>query len=88
MQMLFDSIFLNQSISFQCLGLTLRTPGKFIFIDRLGAGEKNAFDDRFLGQWLITHVSHLFTQETYVTEVVGNKIDSFSPIFSQQESKY
>ena len=88
MQMILDSIFLNQSISFQCLGLTIRAPGKFIFIDRLGAGEKNAFDDRFLGQWMITGVSHLFTQETYMTEVVANKIDSFSTVFPEEDPNY
>jgi hypothetical protein len=80
-QMILDAIFLNQAISFQCLGITLRTPGKFIFIDRLGSGERNAFDDRFLGQWFVSNVSHLFTQENYVTEVVANKIDSFAPIY-------
>lgn len=87
-QMILDSIFLNQSISFQCLGLTIRTPGKFIFIDRLGAGEKNAFDDRFLGQWMITDVSHLFTQETYMTEVVATKIDAFSNVFPEIDPNY
>jgi hypothetical protein len=87
LQMILDSIFLNQSISFQSLGLTLRTPGKFIFIDRIGAGEKNTFDDRVLGQWLITNVSHRFTQENYRTEVTANKIDSFSTVFKGVENK-
>jgi hypothetical protein len=87
LQMILDSIFLNQSISFQTLGLTLRTPGKFIFIDRIGAGEKNVFDDRVLGQWLITNVSHRFTQESYKTEVTANKIDSFSTVFKGAEDK-
>lgn len=87
-KMILDAIFLNQSLSFQCMGITLRCPGKFIFVDRIGAGERNAFDDRFLGQWLVTHVSHLFTQEAYVTEVVGNKIDAFAPVFPNEDSKY
>jgi hypothetical protein len=86
--MIMDSLFLGQSISFQCLGLTLRSPGKFIFIDRLGAGEKNAFDDRFLGQWMITDVSHLFTQDTYTTQVFANKIDSFSSVFPVADANY
>jgi hypothetical protein len=87
-QMILDSVFLNQSVSFQCPGLTIRTPGKFIFIDRIGSGEKNAFDDRFLGQWMITNVSHLFTQDTYITEVVANKIDSFSSVWNVEENNY
>jgi len=87
-QMIFDAIFLNQSLSFQLPGLTLRSPGKFVFIDRVGAGEKNAFDDRFLGQWMITNVSHLFTQGEYITEVVCSKIDSFSQIYPENEMKH
>jgi hypothetical protein len=88
MHMILDSVFLNQSISFQCPGLTLRNPGKFIFVDRIGAGDKNTFDDRFLGPWMITSVSHLFTQETYVTEVFANKIDSFSYIWNLEDNNY
>jgi hypothetical protein len=87
-QMILDAIFLNQSLAFQCPGLTIRTPGKFVFVDRLGSGETNPFDDRFLGQWFVTSVSHLFTQGTYVTELVGNKIDSFSTLWPEEDSKY
>jgi hypothetical protein len=87
-QMILDVLFLNQSVSFQAPGLTLRAPGKFIFLDRVGAGELNAFDDRFLGQWLVTNVSHLFTQGDYVTEVVATKVDSYSPIYPTGEESY
>jgi len=87
-QMILDAIFLNQSISFQTLGLTIRTPGKFIFIDRTASGDVNPFDDRFLGQWLITHVTHLFTQETYINEIVANKVDSYSELWPEEDSNY
>lgn len=87
-QMILDAIFLNQSVSFQALGLTLRTPGKFLFIDRVASGESNPFDDRFLGQWMMISVTHLFTQETYVTEVVANKIDSFSQLWPEEDNNY
>jgi hypothetical protein len=87
-QMILDSIFLNQTLSFQCGGLTLRTPGKFVFIDRLGSGDINPFDDRFLGQWFVTNVTHIFTQSDYKTELIGNKIDSYSTLWPEDESKY
>jgi hypothetical protein len=87
-QMILDAIFLNQSVSFQAPGLTLRAPGKFIFIDRVASGDKNAFDDRFLGQWMMTNVTHEFSQSNYVTEVIANKIDSFSSILPENEQKY
>jgi hypothetical protein len=89
MQMLLDSVFLNQSLSFQSPGLTIRTPGKFIAIEKVGSFyEKNAFDDRFLGQWMMTNVSHLFTQGEYVTQVVANKIDMFSEHSPTKDDNY
>lgn len=87
-QMILDAIFLNQSLSFQTMGLTLRTPGKFIFIDSVNSSERNPFDDRFYGQWMITNVSHFFTQKEYITEVTANKIDSFSGIFPVENPDY
>jgi hypothetical protein len=87
-RMLLDSVFLNQSLSFQGLGLTLRSPGKFIFIDRIASSESNPFDDRFLGQWMITSVSHHFSQSTYMTEVVANKIDCFSTIWPEEDPNF
>jgi hypothetical protein len=87
-QMVLDALFLGQAISFQAMGLTVRTPGKFIFIDRVASGDSNPFDDRFLGQWFTTKVSHLFTQSSYITEVVATKIDTFSKIWPVEDSNY
>jgi hypothetical protein len=87
-EMLLDFLFLSQSVTFQALGLTLRAPGKFIFIDRIASADSNPFDDRFLGQWLMTKVSHLFTQETYVNEVVAVKVDSFGKLFPEEDNKF
>lgn len=86
-EMILDSIFLNQSICFQAYGLTIRSPGRFIFIDRMDF-DSNPFDDRFFGQWLITKVGHLFTQETYVTEVVAVKIDSFDKVWNKKDTNF
>jgi hypothetical protein len=87
--MLKDALFLNEAITFVVHGLTIRTPGKFIFIDRFSsAGDKNPFDDRFLGQWLIIKVNHVFTQDDYVTEIVAVKVDSNSTLWTQTETKY
>jgi hypothetical protein len=83
-----DFIFLNQTLSFQQKGLTFRTPGKFLFVDSIISGDSNPFDDRFLGQWLITSVTHLFTKNDYVTEVVANKIDSHSKLWDVEDNNY
>jgi hypothetical protein len=86
-QMILDAIFLNQIISFQSIGLTIRTPGVFINIYRSDANEPNPFDDRFLGQWLVIKTNHMFTQKDYKTEIIAVKIDSFSKIFPQIDDK-
>jgi hypothetical protein len=87
-QMVLDALFLGQAITFQAMGLTSRSPGKFIYIDKAAAGDTNPFDDRFLGQWLMTKVSHLFTQGTYVTEVLATKLDAFNKIWSVIDPNY
>ena len=80
-KMLRDSVFLNESIHFNVPGLTIRTPGKFIFIDSLASdGNPNVFHDRFYGQWLITKVNHHFSKKNYTTEVFAVKTDSSSKI--------
>jgi hypothetical protein len=86
-QMILDAVFLNQIISFQSIGLTIRTPGVFINIFRSDATDSNPFDDRFLGQWLVIKTNHMFTQKDYKTEIIAVKIDSFSKIFPQIDDK-
>jgi hypothetical protein len=72
-------LLLNQAISFTTGGLTFRSPGNFIFIDRdTSTAEKNPFDDKALGQWMITSVSHIFTKQNYTNNVIGVKVDAFS----------
>jgi hypothetical protein len=86
--MIKDSIFLNQGLYFQAEGLTFRTPGKFIFVDRTDSNEFNTFDDKFLGQWFVTKVTHFFTQEQYLTDVVATKIDSFNKCWDEEDTNY
>jgi hypothetical protein len=84
-----EFLFLNQAIYFSTIGLTFRTPGMFIFIDRkISQGDPNVFDDKFLGQWLITKVTHVFTKSSYDTEIIANKIDSFNKWWKEIEDKY
>jgi hypothetical protein len=72
-------LLLNQAISFTTAGLTFRSPGNFIFIDRnTSSAEKNPFDDKALGQWMITKVNHTFTKNYYVNNVIGVKVDAYN----------
>jgi len=84
-QMMKDALYLNEAVSFVSNGLTIRSPGRFIFIDHANSSETNPFDDRFLGQWMITKVVHLFTKGNYLTEVVANKIDTFSRLWPMED---
>jgi hypothetical protein len=85
-QMMKNLLFLNQAISFVSNGLTIRAPGRFIFIDSTGSnGRRNAFNDRFLGQWIMTKVVHLFTKSSYVTEVIATKVDAFQKIWDVED---
>jgi len=82
-------LLLNEALFFSAVGLTFRTPGKFIFVDRdSSTGDVNVFDDRFLGQWLVTKVSHIFTQTSYRNEVYANKVDIFNKWFDEIDTKY
>ena len=82
-------ILLGQALHFRSPGLTLRAPGKFIFVDRDASIEyKNPFDDRFLGQWMITKVVHCFTRDKYTTDVMCTKVDLFNKWFEEEDSKY
>jgi hypothetical protein len=78
--MVMDSIFLNQAIEFDSQGLTIRTPGKFISIEREVPIENNTFENKFTGQWLITRTTHNFYQDKYTTNVVAVKINGYSHI--------
>jgi hypothetical protein len=78
----YQSIFLNHALEFDCKGLTIRTPGKFIGLDRSQnkSPSKNDFDDRLLGQWLLAKVTHSFSEDNYTTNCVGVKINSYNEI--------
>ena len=82
-----DFVFLNQALYFSSPGLTIRTPGNFIFVDRSTSTDyKNPFDDRFLGQWLINKVVHFFTKDKYTTDVICTKIDLFTKWFEESDN--
>lgn len=84
-RMMKDFLFLNQCLHFTSNGLTLRTPGKVLYVDR-DHSFSNDFDDKFLGQWMITNISHNFTKNSYTNNVVANKIDAFSKLFDEKDS--
>ena len=85
--MIHDIFLLNQGLFFQTAGLTLRQPGKFVFVDKNDSHDNNPFDDKFLGPWLITKVTHMFTRTTYSNDVLLVKADSFSRVWRETDEK-
>jgi len=78
-EMMHRFLLLNQAISFTSAGLTFRSPGNFVFIDRdASTHEKNPFDDKALGQWMITKVSHVFSKNYYINNIIAVKVDAFN----------
>jgi Zn/Cd-binding protein ZinT len=87
-EMMKDALFLNEAISFNVIGLTIRAPGRFIFIDSLDSTDYDEFQDRFLGQWMIIKVVHTFKQNSYTSNVVATKVDAHSKIWEKEDTKF
>lgn len=89
---IYSNILLNQALEFDALGLTIRTPGKFIAIDRLdgNSANKNDFEDRFIGQWMLARVVHNFAGNKYLTNTVSVKMHSFNELaaFKPENDSY
>lgn len=81
LKMMKDALILNEAISFQADGLSFRTPGRFLSISRHGSNPDDKFDHRFLGQWMMMKVIHIFTKDGYQNDIVATKVDSFSKIW-------
>jgi len=81
-QMIANNIILNQGCEFTVQGLTCRAPGKFISIDRTDNLSKkdNDYEDRIIGQWLITKVTHTFIHKSFISSIVGAKMHSFQEL--------
>ncbi len=92
-QMVLDSVFMGNALYFQTNGLTIRTPGKFLFVDRVAAtasNPKHPFDDKFLGQWIMTKVVHYIDlgKSTYINDVIATKVDSFTKLWPTVDTKF
>ena len=76
-----SGVFLNQCLTFTVPGSTFRQINKFIGLDRAMGNIDSDFDEKFLGQWLVTRVLHEFTQTTY-----NNTITAVKPYASRKMS--
>ena len=80
-------IFLNQGINFKVPGLTLRTSGRFIGIDKyLGADSESLYDEKLLGQYFVIDVKHIFEGTSYYNDITAIKIHNWFPIPKSKNS--
>ena len=68
-----SSLFLNECLVFTVQGSTYRQARVFIGIDRENGSIDASYDDKLLGQWFTTRVTHEFTNNTYKNTIVAIK---------------
>jgi hypothetical protein len=85
-KVLFNTIFLNNTISFKVPGSTHRTAGVFIGIDRDGSIIYSDFDSKMLGVYFVVEVKHIFKGNEYFNELRCVKTYSFNSLFLNTNS--
>jgi hypothetical protein len=73
-------LFQNTCINFLVPGLTFRTPGTFIGIDRLNGSTENSLDDKLCGQWFVINVRHIIRAGMYYNDITAIKIHRYNAI--------
>lgn len=77
-QLLYTGLFQNACISFRTLGLTLRSPGTFIAIDKIDGSADNDYANKLYGQWFVVKVEHIFESGTYINNIYAVKIHRYT----------
>ena len=78
-RLLYSGLFLNECLSFQLEGATIRKSGRFIAIDRQ-TNSDNTLDYKLCGQWFITGVKHVFFHNMYLNEMVAVKMHTYDDL--------
>ena len=76
-QLLYTGLFQNACISFKTFGLTLRSSGTFIGIDKTEGSENTDFNNKLCGQWFVVKVDHIFEAGAYMNVIYAIKIRRF-----------
>jgi len=71
---LLDSIFLNTTLSLRTNGSTRRQSGRFITVQRNNSQADSSFDNKMMGIYLISSITHSFIKGGYSNYVVCNKM--------------
>ena len=82
-----SALFLNLCISFKVPGTSYRQSNTFIGINRQSPDLDNTFDNKLLGQWLVTSVIHNFTSSEYTNSIIAVKLHTSDDPFISETSK-
>jgi hypothetical protein len=72
-QFLLSSIFMNTAISFRTNGSVRRQTGRFITIQRNNSQADSSFDNKIMGIYMITNITHSFIKGSYQNYIVCTK---------------
>jgi hypothetical protein len=82
-----SALFLNLAISFTVPGTSYRQSNTFIGIEREYPDIDNDFDNKALGQWLVTKVVHNITNSTYTNSIMAVKVHSADDLYLKEDAE-
>jgi hypothetical protein len=82
-KMFMDSILSGRRIVFEVPGMTNRQTMQFIGIDRQCGVTDNKLDDKLLGQYFVTKVTHTFNDDGYTNQITATKQYNYKAIHNE-----
>jgi hypothetical protein len=82
-----SALFLNLAINFTVPGTSYRQTNTFIGIERENPDIDNDFDNKLLGQWLVTKVVHNLTNSTYTNSIMAVKVHSADDLYLKEDAQ-
>lgn len=79
------ALYLNGCLNFTVPGSTFRRSSVFIGMDRVTGSIDADFDEKLLGQWFTTKVTHEFSQTGYTNNITAVKMHSDKDIRIQDD---
>lgn len=70
-------LLLNDTITFDVVGLTKRKSGRFVGVDLLAGKADVDFDNRLCGQWFVVGVTHIFSDASYVNTLTCVRVHAY-----------
>ena len=75
--LMYTGLFQSTCICFKTFGLTLRSPGTFIAIDKTDGSTDTDYNNKLYGQWFVVRVDHVFEAGSFMNAIYAVKIHRF-----------